>query len=143
MQMSGTVNYGVTYSIAKRIGGLMIIITIQLKHKCDEWKLKNRSNMKNFVYLANLMNNCLEMFARTTENKDNYKKFHEQLRRYEQINLKEYMDYMKEGQHDIYYFTGEIIERAPAPPFTETMVKEGLNVILMDKGMDPVDEHCV
>ena len=122
MQMSGTVNYGVTYSIAKRIGGLMIIITIQLKHKCDEWKSETMSDMKNFVDLANLMKKCLEMIAKTTENKDIYKKFYEQLRRYEQINPKKYMDYMKEGQHDIYYFAGEIIERVPAPSLTVTLM---------------------
>jgi len=135
MQMSGTVNYGVTYSTAKRICGL--IITIQLTHNGEELKSENMSNIKNFVDLANLMKKCLEMIAKTMENKDIYKKFYEQLRRYEQINPKKYMDYMKEGQHDIYYFAGEIIERVPASPLTEMIVKKGLNVIYMEKAMDP------
>eukprot|EP00972_Heterocapsa_arctica_P015176 2235036-Heterocapsa_arctica.AAC.1 len=63
----------------------------------------------------------LEMLADIAKNKDNYKKFDEQLCNYlklifrlyaskpddEHINPKEYMDYMKEDQHDIYYIVGK------------------------------------
>eukprot|EP00972_Heterocapsa_arctica_P021791 3204013-Heterocapsa_arctica.AAC.1 len=80
--MSGIVNYYVTYSIAKFTCGRMIIvisITVQLMNNCDELKSENMSNIKNFVDSANLTKKCLEMLAETTENKDNYKKFYEQL----------------------------------------------------------------
>eukprot|EP00972_Heterocapsa_arctica_P105229 15504693-Heterocapsa_arctica.AAC.1 len=46
----------------------------------------------------------------------------------EQINPKEYMDYMKKGQYDIYYIAGENIDRASH---------------YMEKGTDPIDEHRV
>eukprot|EP00972_Heterocapsa_arctica_P037409 5506288-Heterocapsa_arctica.AAC.1 len=50
----------------------------------------------------------------------------------EQINPKEYMDYMKKGQYDIYYIAGENIDRVSSPPFIETMRKKELNMIYVD-----------
>merc|ERR1719498_139696 len=90
------------------------------------------------VIKKNLVKKCLEMFAEISEKKDDYKKFYEQfskniklgihedstnrakvaeLMRYntsksgdEQISLKEYVDRMKEGQNDIYYITGDVVD---------------------------------
>eukprot|EP00972_Heterocapsa_arctica_P055707 8219347-Heterocapsa_arctica.AAC.1 len=50
----------------------------------------------------------------------------------EQINLKEYRDYMKKGQYDICYIAGENIDRVFSLPFIETMRKKELNTIYVD-----------
>merc|ERR1711904_768170 len=120
------------------------------------------------VIKKNLVKKCLEMFTEISEKKDDYKKFYEQfsknlklgihedstnrtkiaeLLRFntsksgdEQINLKEYVDRMKEGQNDIYYITGESIAAVSSSPFLESLRKKGLEVLYMT---DPVDEYAV
>merc|ERR1712201_23905 len=120
------------------------------------------------VIKKNLVKKCLEMFQEIGEKKDDYKKFYEQfsknlklgihedstnrakiaeLMRFhtsksgdEQISLKEYVDRMKEGQNDIYYFTGESIAQVSSSPFLEQLRKKGLEVLYMT---DPVDEYAV
>ena len=120
------------------------------------------------VIKKNWVRKCLEMFAKITEKKDDYKKFYEQfgkclklgvhedstnrvkiaeLLRYqtsksgdEFISPKEYVDRMKEGQNDIFYITGESVAAVSSYPFLEARRKQGLEVLYM---VDPIDEYGV
>ena len=58
----------------------------------------------------------------------------------EQINLKEYVDRMKEGQNDICYITGKNIAVVSSSPFSEDLRKKGHEVLYVT---DPVDEYAV
>ena len=59
----------------------------------------------------------------------------------EQISLKEYVDRMKEGQNDIFFFiTDESIAVVPSYPFLENLRKKGLEMHYI---VDPADEHTV
>ena len=110
---------------------------------------------------------CKDMFDEIAE-LDDYEKFHEQFVQYmklgirgnwvdnfeiaellrfntskygdEQISFKEYVDRMKEGQHDIYYITGESIAGVSSRSFREHLRKKGHEVPYM---ADPVDEYAV
>merc|ERR1719326_758376 len=120
------------------------------------------------VIKKNLVKKSIEMMTEIAEKKDDYKKFYEQfsknlklgihedstnrnkladLLRYqtsksgdEMISLKEYVDWMKEGQSDIYYMTGESVAQVSSSPFIETLRKKGFEVLYM---VDPIDEYCV
>ena len=106
------------------------------------------------VIRKNFVKKCLEMFAGIAEERDDYKKFYEQfgkclkwgvhedsasgteiaeLLRWhtlkssdEQVNFKEYVDRMKEGQQDICCISGESSAADSSPPFLETLQKRGL-----------------
>ena len=112
------------------------------------------------VIKKNLVTKYLEMLAEIAELKDAYRKFYEQLVRCmkvgihensvdgveiaellrfntsgdEQINLKEYVDRMKEGQNDMCYFTDESIA-VVSSLFDENLHKKGHEVPYM---ADPV-----
>ena len=58
----------------------------------------------------------------------------------EQINLKEYVDRMKEGQNDICYITGENIAVVSSSSFSEDLCKKGYEVLYI---VDPMDEYAV
>ena len=58
----------------------------------------------------------------------------------EQVSFKEYVERMKEGQHDIYYITGESIAVVSSRSFREYLRKKGHEVPYM---ADPVDEYAV
>eukprot|EP00971_Amphidinium_carterae_P211628 4199176-Amphidinium_carterae.2 len=58
----------------------------------------------------------------------------------EQINLKEYVDRMKEGQYDIYCIAGESIAQVSSSPFLETLHKKGYEVLYV---IDTLDEYAV
>ena len=58
----------------------------------------------------------------------------------EQISFKEYVDRMKEGQNDIYCFTGESIADVSSRSFRELSHKKGYEVLYM---ADPVDDFAV
>ena len=114
----------------------------------------------------NLVTKYLEMLAEIAELKDAYRKFYEKLVRCmklgihensvdgveiaellrfntsgdEQINLKEYVDRMKEGQNDICYITGENIAVVSSSSFSEDLRKKGCEVLYM---VDPMDEYAV
>ena len=54
--------------------------------------------------------------------------------------LKDYISRMKEGQDNIYYITGESDEAIRNSPFTEYLVNEDVEILLMT---DPIDEYVV
>ena len=109
------------------------------------------------VIKKNLVTKYLEMLAEIAELKDAYRKFYEQLVRCmklgihensvdgveiaellrfntsgdEQINLKEYVDRMKEGQNDICYITGENVAVVSSSSFSEDLRKKGYEVLYM------------
>ena len=111
---------------------------------------------------------CLEMLAEIAELNDAHKKFHEQsvkcmklgiyedstvgvktveVLRFntsesggERINLKEYVDRMKEDQNDISYIAGENIAVVSSSPFEENLRKKGLEELHV---ADPMDEYAV
>ena len=58
----------------------------------------------------------------------------------EQINLKEYVDRMKEGQNDICCITGENIAVVSSSSFSEDLRKKGYEVLYM---VDNMDEYAV
>ena len=58
----------------------------------------------------------------------------------EQISFKEYVDRMKEGQHDNYHITGESIAVVSYPSFLEYWRKKRYEVLYV---ADPVDEYAV
>ena len=118
------------------------------------------------VIKKNLVTKHLEMLSEIAEFKDAYRKLYEQLVRCmklgihensvdgveiaellrfntsgdEQINLKEYVDRMKEGQNDICYITGENIAVVSSSSFSEDLRKKGYEVLYM---VDPMDEYAV
>ena len=118
------------------------------------------------VIKKNLVTKYLEMLVEIAVSKDAYRKFYEQLVRCmklgihensvdgveiaellrfntsgdEQINLKEYIDRMKEGQNDICYITGENVAVVSSSSFSEDLRKKGYEVLYM---VDPMDEYAV
>ena len=110
------------------------------------------------VIKKNSVKKGFEMFAEIVEKKDDYKTFYEQfgkcikfgvhedstnrvtvaeLLRYqtsksgdESISSEEYVDRMKEGQHDICYITGESVAAVSSSPVLEALRKKGLEVLV-------------
>ena len=58
----------------------------------------------------------------------------------ERINLKEYVDRMKQGETGVCYITGESIAVVSSSPVLENLCKKGLEELDM---VDPVDEYAV
>nr|KAF6336956.1 hypothetical protein mMyoMyo1_012145 [Myotis myotis] len=128
--------------------------------------LQQRKILK--VNRKNLVKKCLELFTELAEDKENNKKFCEQvskniklrihedsqnwkklselLRYYtsasggDMASLKDYCTKMKENQKHIYYITGETKDQVANSAFIEYFLKHGLEVIYM---IEPIDEYCV
>merc|ERR1711875_159063 len=120
------------------------------------------------VIRKNLVKKVMELIEEIAEDKDNYKKFHEQFSknmklgihedstnrkklaghlRYftsasgdEMCSLTDYISRMEEHQKDIYYITGESKDVVSASSFVETLKKRGLECIYMT---EPIDEYVV
>lgn len=56
------------------------------------------------------------------------------------VTLDEYIEGMKEGQEDIYYASGETIERIDALPIVESVKDKGYEILYLT---DNVDEFCL
>ena len=56
------------------------------------------------------------------------------------ISLQQYIDRMPEKQENIYYLAGEDRDAMLKSPLLSRMLKEGIEVLLMD---DPIDEFCM
>merc|ERR1712241_1367913 len=115
-----------------------------------------------------LVKKVMELIEEINEDKDNFKKFHEQfskniklgihedstnrkklasfLRYYssasgdEMCSLNDYVSRMKENQKDIYYITGESKDVVGSSSFVETLKKRGLECLYMT---EPIDEYVV
>merc|ERR1712241_296006 len=120
------------------------------------------------VIRKNLVKKVMELIEEIGEDKDNFKKFHEQfskniklgihedstnrkklasfLRYYssasgdEMCSLTDYVSRMKENQKDIYYITGESKDVVGSSSFVETLKKRGLECLYMT---EPIDEYVV
>ena len=100
------------------------------------------------VIKMNLAKKYLEMLAEIAEKKDDdYKKFYAELLRFntsqsgeERISFEEYVDRIREGQNDTYYFTGENTTVVSSSSFRGHLSKKGYEVLYM---ADPVDEFAV
>ncbi|KAF2358269.1 Heat shock protein Hsp90 family [Trinorchestia longiramus] len=120
------------------------------------------------VIRKNLVKKVLELIDELNEEKENFKKFHDnfskniklgihedstnrkklsEFLRYhtsasgdDMVSLKEYVSRMKDNQKHIYYVTGESREQVANSTFVEQVLKRGLEVVYM---IDPIDEYCV
>merc|ERR1712227_952010 len=120
------------------------------------------------VIRKNLVKKVLELIEELSEDKDNFKKFYEQLSKNLKLGIHEdstnrkklagylryytsasgddlcsmgdYVSRMKENQKDIYYITGESKEVVAASAFVERLKKRGLEVVYMT---EPIDEYVV
>jgi molecular chaperone HtpG len=54
----------------------------------------------------------------------------------EPISLKQYVEEMKEGQNQIYYITGETVDKVKNSPFLEALVKKDYDVLFMVESID-------
>ena len=79
------------------------------------------------------------------EDDDNREKLVKLLRYYstnhkeEMISLDTYISEMKEGQEDIYFITGESIQKVEDSPFMEALTDRGYDVMFLT---DPIDEYA-
>lgn len=116
-----------------------------------------------------LVKKCIEMFQDLADNdKDKFKTFYESfgknlklgvyedakvrdklvelLRFYstksenDYVSLKDYVTRMKEGQHAIYYITGETLSTVKNSALLEGLLKRGYEVLYM---VDPIDEYMM
>ena len=146
-----------------------VLVLHGMKEIVEAWKYIPQEHVQNCtgehavevpvrVIKMNLAKKYLETLAESTEKKDDCEKSYEQfvkcmkleiaeLLRFnmskpgdEQINFKEYVDRMKEGQNDIYYITGKSIAVVSSSLFWEHLRKKGHEVLYM---ADSVDEFAV
>ena len=118
------------------------------------------------VMKKNVMKKCMDLFAKISDEPEQYAKFYEQfgkniklgvhedavnrtklssLLRYESsktdgllTSLEDYVGRMKEGQKGIYYITGESKKAIINSPFLEKLRKHDIEVLFM---VDPLDEY--
>ena len=120
------------------------------------------------IIKRNMVKKCLELIQEVSENEEDWKKFYEQFSknlklgihedsnnreklssflRYSSsksgdamVSLKEYVDWMKEGQKEIYFMTGESKKAIENSPFIENLKKRDLEDLYMT---DAIDEYVI